>query len=89
MEQLNACKGKVRFKSSALAKQRLQEIKERGDQRVRKPSRDYYCPICGGYHLTSAPMSQKKKQLLAIRKKNKAERLAEQWISKNKNKWQS
>ena len=73
---------KTRFTTRALAIQRVTEIIERGEVRAKNPIREYYCKECGGYHLTSTEMSDKKKKILKQRKKWFPEKQANIWIKK-------
>lgn len=73
---------KRRFATRAAALLRIAEIKTKGEVREKQPTREYYCGECGGYHLTSKKMSDKKKQLLNKRKKYRPEKLANEWIKK-------
>jgi hypothetical protein len=73
---------KRRFATRAGALLRIAEIKTKGEVREKNPCREYYCGECGGYHLTSQKMSDKKKQLIAKRKKFKPEKIANEWIKK-------
>lgn len=73
---------KKRFATRPLAVQRIAEIKQKGEVREKNPIREYFCKECGGYHLTSSPMSQKRKKKLAERKKNFPEKMANHWIKK-------
>lgn len=75
---------KKRFTSRAGALFRIAEIMHKGEIREKNPIREYYCKYCGGYHLTSQQMSQKKKQLITERKKNFPEKKANEWIKKRK-----
>lgn len=73
---------KKRFPNRAGALLRIAEIKNRGEVREKSPIREYYCRICGGYHLTSQPMPKNKRKLIEERKKRKPEKIAEYWIKK-------
>jgi len=75
---------KRRFATRAGALLRIAEIKRKGDVREKTPTREYYCRICGGYHLTSQKMSDKKRKKIIERKKYKPEKIANEWIKKNR-----
>lgn len=46
-----ACKRKVRYSSDAAAQAALKKINPL--HALKKPTRVYKCPVCGGWHLTS------------------------------------
>lgn len=73
---------KRRFPSRAAALLRIAEIKTKGELREKTPIREYYCVQCGGYHLTSQPMTKHKRKVIEERKKRRPEKIAEQWIKK-------
>jgi hypothetical protein len=73
---------KRRFSTRAGALLRIAEIKTKGEVREKQPIREYYCSECGGYHLTSKKMSDKKRQKINERKKHKPEKIANEWIKK-------
>lgn len=75
---------KRRYRSRAEADQKVSEIhnKDKGDNK--KPIRSYFCNQCGGYHLTSQPLTKDKKAHILKVKKSRPEKIAEQWISKQR-----
>jgi hypothetical protein len=75
---------KKRFSTRAGALLRIAEIKRKGEVREVQPIRGYYCGECGGYHLTSQPMSKKKSDIIKRRKEIFPEKVAQQFIKKNK-----
>ena len=73
---------KKRFQNRAAALLRMHEIQTKGEVREKQPIREYYCSECGGYHLTSTKMSDKKRNQIIKRKKSMAEKVANEWIKK-------
>ena len=49
--EIAACKRKTRYASDAAAQAALKKINP--THALKKPTRVYKCPVCGGYHLTS------------------------------------
>lgn len=74
---------KKRFATRAGALLRIAEIKHKGQIREKTPIREYFCKECGGYHLTSQPMSAKKAKLILERKERFPEKIANKFIKKN------
>jgi hypothetical protein len=73
---------KKRFATRAGALLKLAEIKHKGEIREKNPIREYFCRFCGGYHLTSQPMSKKKESNIASRKERMPDKIAELWVKK-------
>lgn len=73
---------KRRFATRPAALLRIAEIKRKGEVRDKQPIREYFCKGCGGYHLTSQPMSADKKKIIQKRKEAMPERIAEHYIQK-------
>lgn len=53
--QKGFCKahGKVRFRSQCEAREARMTISTQGEERQVSPCREYLCPDCNGWHLTS------------------------------------
>lgn len=75
---------KKRFATRTGALIRIAEIKTKGQVREKQPIREYYCRECGGYHLTSQKISQKKQQRIIEQKKRMPEKVANEWIKRKK-----
>lgn len=76
------CK-KVRYKDKGEAQERLNKIRKISN-RNKKPLRAYYCPNCGEYHLTSITKATQKVILQRNSLETRIERIAEEFIKKNK-----
>ncbi len=47
------CDGKVRYRSEVDAMLARERIAAKGHERGKEPRRQYRCPVCKGWHLTS------------------------------------
>lgn len=53
------CPEKRRYRDEIAAKLALSRIARYGEPREHTPIRCYHCPICDGWHLTSAPRRER------------------------------
>jgi hypothetical protein len=69
------CEGKHRYPSGAAARQALASTKRRGAKGEQgKPTREYPCPFCHGFHLTSQDFKDSGKRYRNDRKMGRKKR---------------